>query len=199
MLRRLSDILIVLMALPLVIPVFIIAAMLVRAKLGSPVIYKQERGGLNGKCFLIWKFRSMTDERDVNGHLLSDKLRLTPFGKTLRATSIDEIPCLWNVLRGDMSIVGPRPFIADYLDLYSQEQFRRHEVKPGITGWAQVNGRNSLTWEEKFALDVWYVDHRNLLLDLKILFLTVQKVFIGHGVNSDEFDTMPRFRGSERQ
>lgn len=198
MIKRFFDILVVLLALPLVLPVFLIAALMVSIKLGSPIFFSQMRGGYGGTRFRLWKFRSMTDARDANGALLPDADRLTPFGKFLRSSSLDEMPCLWNVIRGDMSIVGPRPFIADYLDLYSPEQMRRHDARPGITGWAQVNGRNSLSWEEKFDLDLWYVDHRSFWIDLRILWLTARKVVVREGINQEGEATAPRFTGTPR-
>jgi lipopolysaccharide/colanic/teichoic acid biosynthesis glycosyltransferase len=174
----------------------LVLAWLVRLKLGSPVLFKQVRPGLHGKLFLMVKFRTMTDERDAGGVLLPDLQRLTPFGGFLRASSLDELPELWNVLRGEMSLVGPRPLLMEYLQLYTPDQARRQEVRPGITGWAQVNGRNALSWEEKFKLDVWYVDHRSLWLDIRILWLTVRKVLIREGINAAGDATMPRFTGS---
>lgn len=190
------DLLLILLLSPLLLPLTLVVALLVRWRLGKPVLYRQERGGLNGRRFAIVKFRSMTDQRDAKGELLPDAMRLNRFGKFLRSTSLDELPCIWNVLKGDMALVGPRPFMAEYLDLYTPEQMRRHEARPGITGWAQVNGRNSLSWEEKFALDVWYVDHRTFLLDVRILLLTIAKVFARHGVNAENDATMPRFTGT---
>lgn len=169
----------------------------VRRKLGSPVLFRQVRPGLHGRPFVMVKFRTMTDERGTDGELLPDAQRLTAFGRFLRASSLDELPELWNVLRGDMSLVGPRPLLMEYLPLYSAEQARRHEVRPGITGWAQVNGRNALNWEEKFRLDVWYVDHRSLWLDLRILWLTVRKVLVREGISAQGEATMPKFTGSE--
>jgi lipopolysaccharide/colanic/teichoic acid biosynthesis glycosyltransferase len=169
----------------------------VRRKLGSPVFFTQVRPGLHGRPFKMVKFRTMTDERDPDGHLLSDAVRLTPFGRWLRATSLDELPELWNVLKGNMSLVGPRPLLMEYLPLYTPEQTRRHEVSPGITGWAQVNGRNSISWEDKFELDVWYVEHRSLWLDIKILWLTVRKVVMRDGISAAGEATMPRFTGSK--
>lgn len=182
----------VLFALPL-----IVLAWLVSYKLGSPVLFRQVRPGLHGRPFEMVKFRTMTDERDADGSLLPDAQRLTPFGQFLRASSLDELPELWNVLKGEMSLVGPRPLLMEYLPLYSPEQARRHESRPGITGWAQVNGRNAISWEQKFKLDVWYVDHQNVYLDIKILFLTIQKVFKGDGINSDGEVAMSKFTGSE--
>jgi lipopolysaccharide/colanic/teichoic acid biosynthesis glycosyltransferase len=167
----------------------------VRRKLGNPVLFTQVRPGLHGKPFRMVKFRTMTDERDANGALLPDVQRLTPFGRFLRASSLDELPELWNVLRGEMSLVGPRPLLMEYLPLYSTQQSRRHEVRPGITGWAQVNGRNAISWADKFELDVWYVDHRSLLLDIRILWLTVRKVLVRDGISAAGEATMPRFEG----
>jgi lipopolysaccharide/colanic/teichoic acid biosynthesis glycosyltransferase len=170
---------------------------LVRYKLGSPVLFRQVRPGLHGRPFMMVKFRTMTDERGTDGEMLPDAQRLTPFGRFLRATSLDELPELWNVLRGEMSLVGPRPLLMEYLPLYSPEQARRHEVRPGITGWAQVNGRNALSWEERFKLDIWYVDHRSLWLDLRILWLTVRKVIVREGISAQGEATMPRFTGNK--
>ena len=169
----------------------------VRRKLGSPVFFRQTRPGLRGRPFEMVKFRTMTDARGPDGKLLPDAERLTAFGRFLRATSLDELPELWNVLKGDMSLVGPRPLLMEYLPLYSPEQARRHEARPGITGWAQVNGRNALSWEEKFKLDVWYVDHRSLWLDVKILWLTVRKVLVREGISADGEATMSKFTGSK--
>jgi lipopolysaccharide/colanic/teichoic acid biosynthesis glycosyltransferase len=169
----------------------------VRRKLGSPIFFRQIRPGLQGKPFEMIKFRTMTDARGSNGHLLEDGFRLTSFGRFLRSSSLDELPELWNVLKGDMSLVGPRPLLMEYLPLYSLEQARRHEVRPGITGWAQVNGRNALTWEEKFKLDVWYVDNQSFWLDIKILWMTVQKVLVREGVSAAGEATMPKFTGSK--
>ena len=180
-----------LLALPLLVVIW-----MVRRKLGSPVFFTQMRPGLQGKPFLMVKFRTMTDARGPDGALLPDADRLTPFGRFLRATSLDELPELWNVLKGDMSLVGPRPLLMEYLPLYSPEQARRHAVRPGVTGWAQVNGRNSLSWDDKFKLDVWYVDHRSLWLDLKILWLTVRKVLVREGISAAGEATMGKFTGS---
>jgi lipopolysaccharide/colanic/teichoic acid biosynthesis glycosyltransferase len=181
-----------LLALPL-----LVLAWQVRRKLGSPVLFTQVRPGLHGKPFRMVKFRTMTDARDASGALLSDAQRLTPFGRFLRASSLDELPELWNVLRGEMSLVGPRPLLMEYLPLYSPEQARRHEVRPGITGWAQVNGRNAISWADKFALDVWYVDHRSLWLDVRILWLTVRKVLVRDGISAAGDATMPKFEGDK--
>jgi lipopolysaccharide/colanic/teichoic acid biosynthesis glycosyltransferase len=169
---------------------------LVCRKLGSPVFFRQLRPGMHGKPFEIVKFRTMTDECAADGELLPDGQRLTPFGRFLRASSLDELPELWNVLKGDMSLVGPRPLLMEYLPLYTPDQARRHEVRPGITGWAQVNGRNAISWEDKFALDVWYVDHRSWWLDMKILWLTVRKVLLRDGISAAGEATMTRFTGS---
>jgi sugar transferase EpsL len=177
-------------------PVLGILAVLVRLKLGSPVLFRQQRPGLHGKPFTLSKFRTMTDKRDAQGNLLPDAERLTKFGKFLRASSLDELPELWNVLKGEMSLVGPRPLLMHYLPLYTPEQARRHEVRPGITGWAQVNGRNALSWEEKFALDVWYVDNHTLWLDLKIIFLTLLKIVKRDGINQPGAATMKPFEGN---
>jgi len=178
-------------------PVFVVIAVLIRLKMGSPVLFCQTRPGLNGKPFTLYKFRTMKDEYDVNGNLLPDEKRLTPIGQFLRSTSLDELPELWNVLKGEMSLVGPRPLLMEYLELYTQEQARRHEVKPGITGWAQINGRNALNWEDKFKLDVWYVDHWGIGLDFKILWLTLVKVVKREGISADGHATMPEFKGSK--
>lgn len=169
----------------------------IRRKLGSPVFFRQTRPGRHGKPFEMVKFRTMTDTRGPDGQLLPDALRLTPFGRFLRAASLDELPELWNVLKGDMSLVGPRPLLVEYLPLYSADQSRRHEVRPGITGWAQVNGRNALNWDEKFKLDVWYVDHLSLWLDIKILWLTVRKVLVREGISAAGEATMSKFTGSK--
>jgi sugar transferase EpsL len=195
--KRIFDLTIVLLLSPLIIPAFSVIALLVRLKLDSPVIFKQSRPGLNSTVFNMYKFRSMTNERNKAGNLLIDEVRLTKFGKFLRSTSLDELPGLWNVLKGDMSLVGPRPLLVEYLPLYSEEQNRRHDVKPGITGWAQVNGRNAISWDEKFDLDVWYVDNQSIWLDIKILWLTVQKVISRDGVSPEGVDIMPRFDKNE--
>lgn len=193
--KRTLDLLIAMMVGIVLIPIIIMAALLVRLKLGTPVLFKQERPGLHGKPFVLYKFRTMNSERNEGGELLPDHLRLTPFGKRLRQWSIDELPQLINVIKGDISLVGPRPLLMEYLPLYSPEQARRHEVKPGITGWAQVNGRNEISWEEKFKLDVWYVDHQSFLLDCKIIWLTLWKVVRTEGVSSANHATMPVFKG----
>ena len=180
----------------LAVPLLMLMCM-VRYKLGSPILFRQIRPGLYGVPFEMVKFRTMTSERGPDGQLLPDALRLTPFGRFLRASSLDELPELWNVLRGEMSLVGPRPLLLEYLPLYSPEQARRHEVRPGITGWAQVNGRNAISWADKFALDVWYVDHRSLWLDLRILWLTVRKVMVRDGISAEGEATMPKFEGDK--
>lgn len=177
-------------------PLLLILAVLVRVNLGSPVLFRQERPGLNEKIFRLYKFRSMKDAEDSSGRPLPDEKRLTRFGRILRASSLDELPELFNVLKGEMSLVGPRPLLVRYLDLYSPEQHRRHEVLPGITGWAQVNGRNAISWQEKFRLDVWYVDHWTPLLDLKILLMTVKKVFIHEGISAENQATAEEFKGN---
>ena len=194
--KRIFYLMITLPGFLLLLPVIILIAALVRLKLGSAIFFKQARPGLNGKIFNMYKFRTMTDERDEDGTLLSDKVRLTDFGKFLRSTSLDELPGLWNVLKGDMSLVGPRPLLVEYLPLYSTQQNRRHEVKPGITGWAQVNGRNAISWDEKFDLDVWYVDNQSIWLDIKILWMTVKKVIMRDGISQNNHVTMDKFKGS---
>jgi sugar transferase EpsL len=196
MLKRLFDISLILLSLPLLLPLLVLLAVIVRVKLDSPIFFKQVRSGFKGKPFVMIKFRSMVDKRDEEGDLLPDAVRLTKFGRFLRSTSLDELPELWNVLKGDMSLVGPRPLLMEYLPLYSPEQARRHEVRPGITGWAQVNGRNAISWEQKFEYDVWYVDNQSLWLDIKILWLTVKKVFVRDGISADGEVTMPKFTGS---
>jgi lipopolysaccharide/colanic/teichoic acid biosynthesis glycosyltransferase len=196
--KRFLDIVASFSVLLLLSPLLAILSLQVYRKLGSPVFFQQSRPGLRGRPFQLIKFRTMTDERDAGGNLLPDSDRLPSFGRFLRSTSLDELPELWNVLKGDMSLVGPRPLLMEYLDLYNDEQARRHEVRPGITGWAQVNGRNALTWEDKFELDVWYVDNQSLWLDLKILFMTVAKVFRREGVSHAGHVTMERFRGNTK-
>lgn len=196
MIKRLFDLLTSAIGLFLLSPVFAIVAWKVRRKLGSPVLFRQFRPGLHGKPFEMIKFRTMRDLADANGEPLPDSERMTPFGSFLRSSSLDELPELWNVLRGDMSLVGPRPLLMEYLPLYSPEQFRRHDVRPGVTGWSQVNGRNALSWDEKFRLDVWYVDNRSLWLDLKILLRTVKKVIMKDGISADGEVTMSKFTGS---
>ncbi len=198
MFKRVFDILSILVSLPLLLPVFIILAILIRCKLGAGIFFRQTRPGLMGEAFLMVKFRTMTNERNVDGSLLPDEIRLTSFGKFLRSTSLDELPELWNVLKGDMSLVGPRPLLMEYLPLYSPEQVRRHEVRPGITGWAQVNGRNAISWDEKFALDIWYVEKHTFWLDIKIILLTFKKVFFREGISADGHVTMPFFIGNKK-
>jgi lipopolysaccharide/colanic/teichoic acid biosynthesis glycosyltransferase len=195
--KRLFDFLIALCAILTLLPVIVIVAVLIRFKLGSPILFTQDRPGLNGKIFKMMKFRSMLDAKDKQGNLLPDDERMTKFGAFLRSTSLDELPGLFNVLKGDMSLVGPRPLLVQYLPLYSPEQARRHNVRPGITGWAQVNGRNAISWEQKFKLDVWYVDNQSLLLDFKILLLTVKKVFVREGISADGHVTIAPFKGSK--
>lgn len=197
--KRFFDILISTLAILLLSPVYAVIAILVRVRLGSPIFFAQIRPGLVGQSFRMFKFRTMTDERDQTGELLPDSKRLTRFGKFLRSSSLDELPELWNVLKGDMSLVGPRPLLIEYLPLYNAHQARRHEVRPGITGWAQINGRNAISWEEKFELDVWYVDNRSLWLDLKILLLTLWKVVRRDGISAAGEATMPKFSGSSPQ
>nr|WP_319024258.1 sugar transferase [Vibrio navarrensis] len=196
MLKRASDFILALLACAFFLPIIVIVAILIRIKLGSPILFHQERPGLHGKVFKMYKFRTMTDAKDLHGHLLPNEQRMTKFGNALRATSLDELPGLFNVIKGDMSLVGPRPLLVEYLPLYTEEQARRHEVRPGITGWAQVNGRNAISWEDKFKFDVWYVDNQSLWLDIKILFLTIKKVIVKDGINNSDNVTMPRFKGS---
>ena len=193
--KRILDVLLSGCALIVLSPVLLVVAVLVRTKLGSPVIFSQERPGKNEKIFKMYKFRSMTDARDENGALLPDEVRLTKFGRALRSTSLDELPELWNIFKGDMSIVGPRPLLVKYLPLYSEEQHHRHDVMPGLTGWAQVNGRNALSWEDKFRLDVWYSEHVSFRLDVKVIFLTVKCVLHHEGISGADSATMEEFRG----
>ena len=195
--KRPMDFILSLMAIIVLSPVLITICILVRVKLGSPVLFKQNRPGLNEKTFTMYKFRTMTDERDENGELLPDSVRLTKFGRMLRSTSLDELPELFNILKGDMSIVGPRPLLIQYLELYNEHQKRRHEVKPGLSGYAQVNGRNAINWEDKFNLDVEYVDNVSFIGDWKIIVLTIKKVFVKEGISSDTSVTMEPFRGSK--
>lgn len=197
MFKRLFDIVASAFGLLLLSPVIAVVTWQIRRKLGSPVLFRQVRPGLNGKPFEMIKFRTMRDAIDAAGNPLPDSDRMTPFGSFLRSSSLDELPELWNVLKGDMSLVGPRPLLMDYLPLYSPEQYRRHEARPGVTGWAQINGRNALSWEEKFELDVWYVDNQSFWLDVKILLLTVKKVFVREGISADGEATMSKFTGSE--
>ena len=195
--KRLFDIIASASGLIFLSPIFLILIYLIRKNLGEPVFFTQERPGKDGKPFKMIKFRSMRDAVDKDGNPLPDSERLTPFGKKLRAASLDELPELWNVLKGDMSLVGPRPLLMSYLPLYNEFQNRRHEMKPGVTGWAQVNGRNALSWDEKFAHDIWYIDHYSFWLDMKILFLTVKKVFIKEGISAEGEATMPYFTGND--
>jgi len=198
-LKRTFDLLVSLILLILLSPVMLVIAVLVRIKLGRPVLFSQERPGLHGRLFRLYKFRTMRDARGADDRLLPDEERLTKFGRFLRASSLDELPELFNVLKGEMSLVGPRPLLVAYLERYTPEQARRHEVLPGITGWAQVNGRNALSWESKFKLDVWYVDNRSFWLDLKILFLTLWKALKREGISAPGSATAPEFMGSEKE
>lgn len=195
--KRPQDFLCAFAAIVVLSPVMLVTAILVRIKLGSPIIFKQERPGMNGKIFTLYKFRTMTDKKDEDGNLLPDEVRLTGFGKKLRSTSLDELPELFNILNGDMAVVGPRPLLVRYLPRYNAHQARRHEVRPGFTGYAQVNGRNSITWEEKFDKDVYYVDHVTFLGDWRIIFQTVRTVLKREGISSDTSATMEEFMGSE--
>ncbi|MDM7861409.1 sugar transferase [Alteromonas sp. ASW11-36] len=194
--KRMFDFLVAFIVLLVAAPVILIVALLVAIKLGRPVLFSQQRPGKDGKIFRMYKFRSMTDARDQQGELLPDAERLPAFGRLLRSTSLDELPGLWNVLKGDMSLVGPRPLLVEYLPLYSDEQARRHEVRPGITGWAQVNGRNAISWQQKFEYDVWYVNNQSFWLDVKILFLTVKKVLVRADISQDNQATMEKFNGN---
>ena len=194
--KRVFDIVASVLGLLLLCPVIVVVAFQLRRKIGSPVFFRQTRPGMNGNPFEMVKFRTMKDAVDTEGNPLPDSERMTSFGLFLRSTSLDELPELWNVLKGDMSLVGPRPLLMEYLPLYSEEQYRRHEVRPGVTGWAQVNGRNAISWEDKFKLDVWYVDNRSFWLDLKILFLTVKKVLVRDGISSGGEATMSKFTGN---
>jgi sugar transferase EpsL len=197
MIKRVLDVLVASIALVILCPIMILVGLLLSAKLGSPILFRQTRPGLHGKPFEMLKFRTMLDVVDDNGDLMPDELRLTSFGKLLRSNSLDELPELWNVFRGDMSLVGPRPLLMEYLPLYSAEQNRRHELRPGITGWAQVNGRNDISWKEKFRLDIWYVDNRSFWLDVEILLLTVKKVILNEGISPKGNEFMPKFTGDE--
>ena len=196
MIKRAFDLVLAVVSLLIFAVPLVVLAILIRRKLGSPVLFRQVRPGLGGRSFEMVKFRTMTDERGADGALLPDARRLTQFGRFLRASSLDELPEIWNVLKGDMSFVGPRPLLVEYLPLYSAHEARRHEVRPGITGWAQVNGRNALSWQEKFKLDVWYVDNRSMWLDLRILWMTLRKVVVREGISAAGEATMPRFTGS---
>ena len=195
--KRLADAFAALVALALLSPLIVVVALLVRAKLGSPILFRQERPGLDGRPFTLVKFRTMLNARDESGALRPDAERMTPFGRWLRASSVDELPELWNVLKGEMSLVGPRPLLMHYLPLYTPKQARRHDVRPGVTGWAQINGRNAISWEEKFAFDVWYVDNWSLTLDAKILLASVISVFSRHGISAEGAATMHEFTGTK--
>lgn len=197
--KRLFDIVASFCALLLFSPLIALVSWRIRKNLGSPVFFRQTRPGLKGRPFEMVKFRTMKDAADVHGNILPDAERMTPFGNKLRSSSLDELPELWNVLKGDMSLVGPRPLLMKYLPLYSKEQARRHEVRPGVTGWAQINGRNAISWEDKFKLDVWYVDNRSFWLDFKILMLTVKKVLIKDGISASDHVTMPEFDGRNNE
>lgn len=199
MLKRLFDISAAAFGLLILAPVILTIAWQVKRNLGSPVLFRQTRPGKDGKPFQMVKFRTMLDAVDAESNPLPDSERLTPFGQFLRSSSLDELPGLWNVLKGEMSLVGPRPLLMEYLPLYSKEQYRRHSVRPGVTGWAQVNGRNAISWEDKFKLDVWYVDNRSFWLDLKILFLTVKKVLVRDGISGEGEVTMSRFTGTDKK
>ena len=198
MIKRLFDFFVASMGIIVLIPLFFILYFLILWHIGQPVIFVQMRPGLQGRPFKLYKFRSMTNNKDTKGNLLSDAERLNVFGRFLRASSFDELPTLWNVIKGDMSLVGPRPLLMEYLPLYNKNQKRRHEVKPGITGWAQVNGRNAISWEKKFDFDIWYVDHHNFWIDLKIIVLTLKKVFLREGINESGQVTMSKFRGNTK-
>jgi len=194
--KRIIDMLCSLLGIIILSPIYLVVAVLVKTKLGSPVIFRQKRPGLNGKIFEMYKFRTMTDEKDASGNLLPDSVRLTSFGKWLRSTSLDELPELFNILKGDMSIVGPRPLLVSYLELYNDEQKKRHDVKPGLTGLAQVNGRNAISWEKKFSYDLKYINNITFLNDLKIILLTIKKVFKRDGISSETSETMEAFKGT---
>tara|TARA_B100000767_G_C19738169_1_gene524886 strand:+ start:970 stop:1572 length:603 start_codon:yes stop_codon:yes gene_type:complete len=197
MVKRLIDFSVSLSALILLFPILLIIAVLVRIKLGSPILFRQIRPGLHAKPFMMIKFRTMTGDLDVNGDLLPDSERLSMFGQFLRSSSLDELPELWNVVKGDMSLVGPRPLLKEYVTLYSREQARRHKVRPGLSGWAQVNGRNAISWEEKFKLDVWYVDNQSILLDIKVIVLTLKKIIARDGISADGEATAKYFKGNK--
>lgn len=196
LMKRLLDVILSIPAIVVLSPLLALTALLVRTHLGTPVLFRQIRPGQNGNPFHLYKFRTMTDARTPDGNLLPDEKRLIRFGRFLRSTSLDELPELWNVLRGDMSLVGPRPLLMEYLERYTPEQARRHEVRPGITGWAQINGRNAITWEEKFKLDVWYVDNQSFWLDVKIILITIWKIFRREGINQEGQATMKKFLGN---
>ena len=195
-LKRKVDIVITFFGFLLLLPIYLIVSLLVLINLGLPIFFKQSRPGINGKVFYIYKFRTMTNEYDKNQNLLADMDRITKFGQFLRSTSLDEFPGLWSVLKGDMSLIGPRPLLVEYLPLYSKHQARRHEVRPGMTGWAQVNGRNTISWDEKFEMDIWYVDNYSFLLDIKILLLTIKKVIMRDGISHNNHVTMEKFKGN---
>jgi len=195
--KRLFDFLISFVALLFLMPIFLLIALLVRVKIGSPIFFIQLRPGLHGNAFSVIKFRTMNNSFSATGELLSDAERLTRFGRFLRTTSLDELPELWNVIKGDMSLVGPRPLLMEYLSLYSSEQFRRHNLRPGITGWAQVNGRNAISWQERFKYDVWYVENQSFWLDMKIIWMTIKKVLACEGISADGEATMPKFTGNK--
>lgn len=197
MIKRVFDLLISSFALILLMPLLLLLGTVILLTLGRPVLFKQARPGLHGRIFYMWKFRSMIDLRDAEGNLLPDAERITKLGHFIRNTSLDELPALWCVIKGDMSLVGPRPLLVEYLERYSPSQARRHELKPGITGWAQVNGRNAISWQEKFRLDIWYVDNHNFLLDIKILLLTLKKVISRENISQDGHATMPVFMGNK--
>lgn len=197
MTKRILDVMLSALVLVILLPVIAVVAVLIHHRLGSPVLFRQIRPGKDGRPFQMVKFRTMLDAVDAQGIPLPDSERMTPFGQFLRSSSLDELPGLWNVLKGEMSLVGPRPLLMEYLPLYSKEQYRRHDVRPGITGWAQINGRNAISWEEKFRLDVWYVNNQSFLLDLKILLLTVKKVLVRDGISGEGEVTMSRFTGSK--
>ena len=195
--KRAFDLIVASFLLILFLPVLLTVAVIIRIQLGAPIIFTQRRPGLKGELFTLYKFRTMIDERNEYGEILMDAQQLKRLGKVLRASSLDELPELWNVIKGDMSLVGPRPLLIDYLPLYNEEQARRHEVRPGITGWAQINGRNTLCWEDKFKFDIWYVDHRTLIIDIKILWGTVFSVLKRKGINQKDHATMEPFRGND--
>lgn len=197
MTKRFFDLVATCVSLFLLIPVLLVLATWIRMQMGSPILFRQTRPGRNGKPFEMIKFRTMRDDVNPSGELLSDADRLTPLGRRLRSTSLDELPGLWNVLKGDMSLVGPRPLLMEYLPLYSPKQARRHEVRPGVTGWAQVNGRNAISWDRKFELDVWYVDNRTIWLDIKIIWLTIRKILNRDGISATGEATMPKFKGTK--
>lgn len=195
--KRTLDLLLCLLGSTLLLPLLLVVSLFVRLTLGSPIIFRQQRAGKDGRPFFLYKFRTMNDQRDTEGNLLPDEERLTRAGKFLRRTSLDELPALYNVLIGEMSLVGPRPLLIQYLALYSAEQLRRHDVLPGVTGWAQINGRNAISWEDRFVKDIWYIDHLSLTLDVKILWMTVSKVFLQDGISQASHATMPEFRGTQ--